>query len=348
MMENPYMLWRRFIHQLGWRKPVGDLSLQSDPNHIPTMGTIDMIAFGIGSCVGAGVFVTTGQIAAQNAGSSAWLSFMLAGLAAMLSGLCYSEFAARLPLNGGIYAYSYAAYGELTGFLIGWNMTLQYAISGGGIAISWANYLLAFVASFGAKIPVGASAYDLNSAFNLFPLPLAIIMIVMVILLFGAGDSSKFNIIVTCWNISLICFVIIYGGTFLDKDNLSPMFPFGFGGVLNGAGVAFFSYIGFDAVSTMSAEAKNPRKDVPIGLLGSLAVAMTLYCLLTFVITGMVPLNILGTASYLEAPVSLAFLHVNRPWATKLVAFGSVTTLTTTTLCSLMGQPQIFMPMAHD
>eukprot|EP00124_Ichthyophonus_hoferi_P005360 Ihof_evm2s757 gene=Ihof_evmTU2s757 len=339
---------RRGIHQLGWRKPVGDLSVTADSNKIPNMGTIDMVAFGIGSCVGAGVFVTTGQIASQNSGAAAWLSFLLAGGAALLSGLCYSEFAARLPLDGGIYAYSYATFGELMGYIIGWNMTLQYAISAGGVAISWANYVLAFVASFGAKIPVGASPYPLSAAFHIFPLPLAIIIILLIILLFGAGDSSRFNVIMTCWNITLICFVIIYGGTFFDKDNLKPFMPFGFGGVLAGAGVAFFSFIGFDAVSTMSAEAKNPRRDVPIGLIGSLFVACILYCLLSFVITAIVPLDILATKSYQDAPVAQAFLHVDRPWATKLVAFGSITTLTSTTLCSLMGQSQIFLPMAQD
>eukprot|EP00123_Amoebidium_parasiticum_P022401 comp8656_c0_seq1/m.3935 comp8656_c0_seq1/g.3935 ORF comp8656_c0_seq1/g.3935 comp8656_c0_seq1/m.3935 type:complete len:585 (-) comp8656_c0_seq1:276-2030(-) len=312
------------------------------------LNVFDLIAYGLGSCVGAGVFVTTGQIAAFHAGPSVCLSFLFAGFAALLSGLCYAEFAAKMPIAGSAYAYSYATLGELMAWIMGWNLCLEYGISAGTIAVSWASYVVAALSNFGVDVPVGVTPVELSGPFQVNALALLIIIIVTVFQLCGCNVSAKFNLVITIWNVSLICFVIIYGFTLVDADNWSPFMPFGFDEVLVGAGIAFFSYVGFDAVSSMSAEAKNPQRDIPLGLLGTLGIATTLYCLVGLVIAGMVPYTTLQNPIYTDSPISQAFSYAGSNWAASLIAVGSVTTLTCTTLCSMLGQPRIFLAMAQD
>eukprot|EP00123_Amoebidium_parasiticum_P001358 comp12430_c0_seq1/m.7340 comp12430_c0_seq1/g.7340 ORF comp12430_c0_seq1/g.7340 comp12430_c0_seq1/m.7340 type:complete len:593 (-) comp12430_c0_seq1:26-1804(-) len=336
----------RFFQQLVWRKPTK--GNKEEENLLKVMGAVDLIAYGVGSCVGAGVFVSTGVIAANLAGPSVCLSFIFAGIAAGLSALCYAEFAARLPIAGGAYAYAYASMGELCGWFIGWNATLQYAFSAGSVAVSWANYVIGFVKGFGYEVPVGVAPYEINDYMQIYPLSLVIIILTTAIVLAGANESAKFNVAVTVWNVSLIVFVIIYGFTFVEPDNWSPFMPYSFSGTISGAGTAFFSYVGLDAVSCMSAETKNPQRDIPIGLMGTLFIAMALYSVLSLVISGMVNYVTLQQPAFINAPISQAFIHVDRTWAAQLVGFCSITTLTCTTLCCIMGQPRIFMPMSFD
>eukprot|EP00124_Ichthyophonus_hoferi_P003616 Ihof_evm4s325 gene=Ihof_evmTU4s325 len=336
----------QLLQQLAWRKPTTATKEEAELDRV--MGPLDLVCYGVGSCVGAGVFVTTGTIAANMSGPSVCLSFIFAGIASGLSALCYAEFAARLPIAGGAYAYAYASMGEMVGWFIGWNATLQYSFSAGSVAVSWANYVVAFIESFGVTVPVGVSAYNVNDFMHVYPLSLVIIAITTAVVLFGANESAKFNVGMTIWNVTLIVFVIIYGCTFVDVDLWNPFMPFGFEGTIAGAGTAFFSYIGLDAVSCMSAETKNPQRDIPIGLLGTLIIAMSLYSVLSLVITGMVPYTVLQEPAYMNAPISQAFVHVNKTWAAQLIGFCSITTLTCTTLCCIMGQPRIFMPMSFD
>lgn len=310
---------------------------------------VDLIAYGIGSCVGAGVFVTTGEIAAFYSGGAVSISFLIAGIAAALSGLCYGEFAARLPIAGSAYTYAYASLGEFMAWIMGWNLCLEYGVAAGTIAVGWSSYFIAIFANFDIVLPLGLTPVKLgDTLFQINPLGLFIVIFVTIIQLFGCKLSIKFNLFITVWNISLITFVIIYGFTFVDADNWDPFMPFGFGEVLAGAGVAFFSYIGFDCVSSLAAEAVKPQIDIPIGLMGTLGVASTLYCLLGLVIAGMVPYLTLQDEAYVNSPISQAFEFVGSDWAAKLIAFGSVTTLTATTLCAMLGQPRVLLAMAQD
>lgn len=313
------------------------------------LNKFDLIAYGLGSCVGAGVFVTTGEIAAFHSGGAVCLSFLFAGIAAMLSGLCYGEFAARIPIAGSAYSYSYASLGEFMAWIMGWNLCLEYGISAGTIAVSWSSYVNAVFSNFGVTLPKGLTPVALgDSVFQVNVLGLLIVLIVTGIQLLGCNLSAKFNLAVTCWNVTLISFVIVLGFTMVDTDNWSPFMPFGFDEVLVGAGIAFFSYVGFDAVSSMAAEAKNPQTDIPIGLMGTLGVATTLYILISLAIAGMVPYLTLQQPEYTNSPISQAFEYAGSGWAAKLVAIGSVTTLTCTTLCAMLGQPRILLAMAQD
>lgn len=342
--------FNRAREQFAMCKP-HDLSMdEMDANGLKRcLSVFDLIAFGLGSCVGAGVFVSTGQIAAFHSGAAVCISYLFAGFSALLSGLCYAEFAAKLPIAGSAYAYSYASLGEMAAWLMGWNLTLEYGISAGTIAVSWASYFVAVFFNFGVDMPKALTPIKLgDTIFQINLLALLIVIAVTFLLLFGMNESAKFNLVMTIFNITMILFVIVYGFVMIDTDNWSPFMPFGFDEVLVGAGIAFFSYIGFDSVSCMSAEAKNPQRDIPLGLLGTLAIATTLYFLVGLVVAGMVPYYDLQLPEYVDSPISQAFKYAGSDWGASLVAITSCTTLTCTTLCSIMGQPRIFLAMSQD
>lgn len=306
-----------------------------------------LMGYGFASTVGAGIFVVAGQVANENAGPAIVFSFLIAAFSALLSAFCYSEYAVRVPLSGSAFTFSYVTLGEFIGWFIGWNLTLEYAISASAIARSWANYLQQLWDQLFPDNQMWDWLYEwapFGWRVQFSPLSCVIIIICTAILVVGVQESAWVNLIMTVFNLILILFVILYGATFIHPWNWSPFMPYGFAGVFHGAAVVFFSYVGFDAVTTLAGEVQNTKRDLPIGIVGTLTIVTGLYCAVSLVITGMLPYNSIDP----NAGLSNAFLQVGSNWASIVVGFGSVTTLSATTFASLLGQPRIFYQMAAD
>eukprot|EP01118_Nematostelium_gracile_P009396 TRINITY_DN3160_c0_g1_i1.p1 TRINITY_DN3160_c0_g1~~TRINITY_DN3160_c0_g1_i1.p1 ORF type:complete len:546 (-),score=126.59 TRINITY_DN3160_c0_g1_i1:29-1666(-) len=307
----------------------------------------ELIAYGVASTVGAGVFVTVGLVGKSIAGPAMVISFLLAGFSSLLSALCYSEFATRIPVAGSAYTFAYVSLGELMGWFVGWNLTLEYAISASAVARGWAGYFVDAIEKTGVIVPKWIHGYDIAGTggnISLSLLSLSIIVLCTLVLLFGVKESAKFNMVITVVNLAIILFVIIAGSIYVKPHNYHDFAPFGIQGIWKGVGTVFFSYIGFDSVSTLASEVKNPARDLPIGIVGTLLIASALYVAVSMVVTGMVYYPHLNA----DAPLSAAFFSVGLSWAGYLVAVGSVTTMTATTLVSLIGQPRIFYQMSQD
>ena len=312
------------------------------------LGKFDLIAYGIGTTVGAGVFVMSGLIAREDSGPSVALSYLFAGIAACLSGLCYAEFSARYPVAGSAYTYSYASMGEFVAWVIGWNITLEYGISAAAVASSFSGYFLKLLEEFGVDdVPDGIKPIDIPGTDGLLTFNIIAVLLIVVctiILMCGVQDFGRINLVMTFINISIIVFFIIAGAFFVDTNNWKDFFPYGFSGTFSGAARAFFAFVGFDAVSGMSAEAVNPQVDIPVGLLGSLSIATALYCSIGLVVTGMQNYSDLDV----NAPLTSAFQYHDQGWATIIVGLGSVSCMFVITLCSLLGQPRIYYAMSRD
>ncbi|GAM20933.1 hypothetical protein SAMD00019534_041080, partial [Acytostelium subglobosum LB1] len=310
---------------------------------------VDIISYGVGSTVGAGVFVSIGVAIKTAAGPGTLISFVFSALACLISAFCYSEFAAKIPLSGSAYTFAYVALGEFAGWFIGWNLTLEYAISASAVARGWAGYFSQFFTVFNVSTPEFVSGYSLDSVFDIAPLAPVIIIICTIILAFGVKDSARFNLAITTLNIITIMFFIIFGSFYINTANWSPFLPFGMNGVFSGCSKIFFSFVGFDSVTTLSGEVKNPKRDLPLGIVITLIIATTLYCLVSLVLSGMVNYTMVSEGSPLsDAFLSLAGIHPGLKWAALTIVIGTLTSLTASTLCSLLGQPRIYMQMAKD
>jgi len=236
------------------------------------------------------------------------------------------------------------ALGEILGWFIGWNLTLEYSISASAVARGWAGYVARLFGMFGVSLPDYLSGYPVNKFINLSPLAVVIIVLCTIILALGVKDSARFNLVMTAINVTTIFFIIIVGSLYVDTRNWHPFLPFGLKGAFAGAGTVFFSYIGFDSVTTLAGEVERPGRDLPVGIVGTLLIATVLYIAVALVITGMVPYHLINK----DAPLAVAFSDVGLKWAAIIIAFGSVTALTATTLCSLLAQPRIYYQMAKD
>jgi APA family basic amino acid/polyamine antiporter len=338
------------------------------------LGPVALTAFGIGAIIGAGIFVTTGAIARQTAGPALLLSYVVAGVACLLAALCYAEFAAAVPVSGSAYTYAYASLGELLAWLIGWDLVLEYAVGAALVANGWSGYLQSVLGSFGVHLPraiAGAVVrYDsqlghLVPTGSLLNLPaVAIVAALMVVLIAGIRESARFNAVMVAVKLSTVLFVVAVGAFHVDPQNWHPFAPYGMTGVvlfgktllghtdaggrpvgmLAGAALAFLAYLGFDAVSVQSEEARRPRRDVPIGILSSLALCTVLYMGVIAVLTGMVRYDRLD----MEAPLANAFAQVGLGWAKLLIALAGVAGITTVLLVLLMALPRILLAMARD
>eukprot|EP01135_Chromosphaera_perkinsii_P003234 Nk52_evm9s239 gene=Nk52_evmTU9s239 len=313
------------------------------------LGLFHIIAYGVGSAMGAGIFVTSGTIASTDAGPSVVLSFLFAGIAALLSGLCYAEFSARFPIAGSAYTYAYVSMGEFIGWVIGWNLTLEYGLSAATVAAGWSGYVRSLIDSiFGdGTFPSWLVSYSVpgtDDIISLNPLAGFLIVVCTLVLLTGIESFGRLTLYSSIFNVMFICFFIIAGSFFIDNSNYDEFMPYGFSGTISGAATSFFSYIGFDAISGLSAEVKNPQKVIPMGLFASLAIITTLYCGVGIVVTGMVYYPDISQ----DAALSDAFDQHGQSWASILVSIGSLTCTTVVTMCSLLGQPRIFYAMARD
>ena len=324
----------------------------------------DLISFGISSAVGSGIFVIAG-IAGKFAGAGLFLSFIIGGVSCIFSGLCYCEFATRIPISGSAYTYAYCSFGELIGFLIGWNLTLEYGISAATVAQGWSSYVKTFLVDVDVPnnyLPAILFGDNINDVFTINIMSGIIIMICTVLIIYGIRESAIITNLITVWNVFLILFFIIAGCFWVDSDNWfhpcdnnkydtyctsdesNSLFPQGISGVMHASGIVFFSYVGFDAVSSLAEETINPNVTMVNGILGTLFIATSLYVGVSIVLMGMVPFTALDKNS----PLSDAFKSHGETTIATLVAFGALTTTAATTLTSLIGQPRIFYRMAKD
>jgi basic amino acid/polyamine antiporter, APA family len=326
------------------------------------LGPWGLIALGIGSIIGAGLFVLTGIAAAENAGPAVTISFLVAALGCALAGMCYSELATMIPVAGSAYTYAYATMGEMIAWIVGWDLVLEYAVSAAAVAASWTQYALSLLRDIGVDFPARLALApfetlqlaDGGEVSGLVNLPAVMVVVVLSLLLMrGIRESAAVNGVIVIVKVAIVIVFVAIGARYIDWANYTPFIPvntgrfgeFGWSGVLRGAGMIFFAYIGFDAVSTAAQETKDPQRALPIGILGSLAICTVLYVAFAFVLTGMVKYSAMrGDA----APVVTAIARTPYHWLQTLVEIGILAGFTSVILVSLLGQSRVFLAMAKD
>jgi basic amino acid/polyamine antiporter, APA family len=316
-----------------------------------SLTALDLTLLGIGAVIGTGIFVLTGTAAANQAGPAIMMSYLAAGIACGFAALCYAEFASMVPIAGSAYTYAYASIGEIVAWLIGWDLILEYAVGSMTVAIGWSGYMQRLLAGFGITLPVWMSgAPSAASPGTIINLPAVIIvLLIMILLVIGIRESARFNAVIVSIKLAVILFFIAAGVTFVKPENWSPFTPYGWSGVTAAAAVVFFAYIGFDAVSTTAEEAKNPRRDLPIGIIASLVICTALYLAVAAVLSGIIPVVEYRTnQQFLNAPVAYALSVIGQDWAAGLVSIGAVAGITSVLLVMLMSQPRIFFAMSRD
>jgi basic amino acid/polyamine antiporter, APA family len=327
------------------------------------LGPWQLIGIGIGAIIGAGIFVITGQAAADHAGPAIVLSFVFACVGCAFAGLCYAELAAMIPASGGAYTYAYAAFGRLVGFMIGWDLCLEYGMAASTVAVGWGGYLKALLSHVGVEVPAQFASAPLAQAADgslvatdaIVNLPaVGVVVLLTSLLIMGIRSSAGFNNAMVLLKVAIVLLVIMFGLPLISGENLTPFIPentgtfgqYGYSGILAASGVIFFAYIGFDSVSVAAQEAKNPQRDLPIGILGSLAICTVLYILMSLTMVGLAHYSTLKV----DAPVSVAIAAAGEQleWLRVWVEIGAIAGLSTVILVSLYGQTRIFYAMSRD
>ncbi|WP_041801602.1 amino acid permease [Rhodopseudomonas palustris] len=333
-----------------------------------SLSAFNLVALGVGGIVGAGIFVLTGHAAAANAGPAVLLSFVLGAFACAFAGLCYAEMASTVPISGSAYTYAYATIGELPAWIIGWDLILEYAVGAVTVAIGWSGYFVSLLANLGIHLPpqltAAPLAYDAalrtwSTTGAIVNLPaMAIVAAISALLVVGIQESARFNTVIVAIKLTVIAIFLVCAAPMVSTANWvtagnpeGAFIPpnagtgiFGWSGVLRGAAVVFFAFIGFDAISTTAQEAKNPQRDLPIGILGSLAICTLLYVAVAFVLTGIVPYDQLNVPD----PIAVGIDAAGIGWISPIVKIGIVTGLTSVILILLLGQTRVLRAMAHD
>ncbi len=380
---------------------IKDLSTILAESHEPehrlkrALGAFDLVLLGIGAIIGAGIFTVIGTAAAGDlvrpgAGPSIIASFALTAVACGFAALCYSEFAAMVPISGSAYTYSYATFGELIAWIIGWDLMLEYSVANIAVAISWAGYCTEFLRGFGIHLPPWASI-DFRSAFqgfekaslllgsgtafeqlspalqkawfavhdapHFFGMPLVcnlpafvIVSLITFLLVIGIKESARFTSVMVAIKLLVLAFFVVVGFFYVKPENWVPFAPNGFAGIKTGAAIVFFAYIGFDAVSTVAEETRDPKRDLPIGIIGSLAVCTVIYIVVSAIFTGIIPFHVLREtlSSQKAEPLAFAMKYINLNWATGIVAAGALVAQTAVLLVMQLGQARVFFSMSRD
>ena len=328
------------------------------------LSATNLTMLGIGAVIGTGIFVLTGTAAANFAGPALVISFIISGIGCAFAGLCYAEFASMIPTAGSAYAYAYETLGRFIAWIIGWDLILEYLFGASTVAVGWSGYAVSLLRDIGINIPaqltaspgtlvtVSGSPEQITALFNL-PAFL-IILAVTTLLVVGISESARFNNVIVFVKVAVVLAFIAFGAAYVNMDNCEPFIPpntgtfgeYGWSGIMRASGVIFFAYIGFDAVSTVAQEAKNPQRDMPIGILASLFVCTVLYILVTLVLTGIVPYKELNVAEPIALGVDRAGSGLL--WLRPLIKIGAIAGLSSVMLVMLMGQPRIFYAMAKD
>jgi APA family basic amino acid/polyamine antiporter len=370
-------------------KPISQLLSESkyDQGLRRTLSATNLTTLGVGAVIGAGIFVLTGQAAAQYAGPAIVISFLISGFACLLAGLCYAEFASMIPISGSAYTYAYATMGEFIAWIIGWDLILEYLFAASTVAVGWSGYVVSFLKDFGIFIPAQFTAAfgtvlvdipqigwksltpeliknladseiaidSLSHLTAILNLPaMFIVAAITLLLLIGIRESAKFNNLMVIIKVFVILLFIGIGAFFITKANWIPFIPentgewghYGWSGILRGAAVIFFAYIGFDAVSTAAQEAKNPQRDMPIGILGSLGISTVLYILVAIVLTGIVSYTFLNVSDPIAVGVDA--MGAGLFWLRPIIKIAAIAGLSSVILVLLMGQPRIFYSMSKD
>jgi APA family basic amino acid/polyamine antiporter len=364
------------VNQLFAKKPLSTLleELHGEQRLRRILGPVQLTSLGVGAIIGTGIFVLVGVAAHDRTGPALMLSFVAAGLTCIFAALCYAEFASMVPVAGSAYTYAYATLGELMAWIIGWDLILEYAVASSTVAHGWSHYFQDFLSFFGIQLPLELrnAPFDFDPGTGMlvatgswFDLPAVVVAAaVTVILVKGIRESATFNAAIVALKLVVVLFVIVVGAFYVNPDNWVPFAPFGYTGVsffgttvagqtgpagepvgvLAGAAIVFFAYIGFDSVSTHAEEARNPSRDVPIGIIASLILCTVLYIAVAGVLTGMVPYDQI----HIDAPVSDAFRQAGLPWAQLLISIGAVAGITSVLLVMMLSQPRVFLAMARD
>jgi basic amino acid/polyamine antiporter, APA family len=345
-------------------KSIADYQEEAAGRHlVRALGIPALIAFGIGGIIGTGIFVLTGLAAAQHAGPAIVISFIIAGVGCMFAGLCYSEFAAMVPVCGSAYAYSYATLGEIVAWFVGWNLVLEYMMASSTVAVGWSRYFVAFLDVFHVHLPAvltsapfaaAETGNEVHSTGAILNLPAVLIVAAATALCYkGIRESAIVNTIIVVIKVSIVVAVIIFGAAYVTPANWVPYIPpntgtfgqFGWSGIWQASAIIFFAYIGFDGVSTVAQEAKDPARGMPIGMLGSLAICTLLYILMSGVMTGLVPYHDLNDA----APVVAALVpHPQLSWLKFWVIVGALAGLTSVIITLIIPQARIWLTMSRD
>ncbi|MGZ3181942.1 MAG: amino acid permease [Telluria sp.] len=311
------------------------------------LGPIDLIMMGIGAIVGTGIFVLTGT-GALTAGPALTLSFVVAALACGFAAMCYAEFASSVPVAGSIYTYSYAVLGELVAWMIGWDLLLEYGLATSAVSVGWSGYFQSLIGGFGLHIPEALTAAPgaVPGKHTLFNLPALLIMLALTgMLSIGVRESARMNNIMVAIKISVVLLFIVVGIPHINEANWHPYTPYGVTGIMSAAAIVFFAFIGFDAVTSAAEEVRNPERNLPIGIIGSLAICTVLYVLVSGIMTGIVPYP---QFKGIDHPVSLALQVANLPWFAGLVDLGAILGMTTVILVMAFGQTRILFAMSRD
>jgi APA family basic amino acid/polyamine antiporter len=370
-------------------KPLSQLIAEStsDQGLRKSLSAFNLTTLGIGAVIGAGIFVLTGQAAAQYAGPAIVISFIISGLACLFAGLCYAEFASMIPISGSAYTYAYATMGEFIAWIIGWDLILEYLFAASTVAVGWSGYVVSLLKDFGINIPAqltaaagtimvdvpqagwktltpeltksltqsGVVVDSLPHLTGIINIPaMFVIAVISFLLLIGIKESAKFNNLMVVIKVFVILLFIGIGFMFVNKANWHPFIPentgewghFGWSGIFRAAGVIFFAYIGFDAVSTAAQEAKNPKRDMPIGILGSLGISTLLYIFVAIVLTGIVSYTLLNVADPIAVGVNA--MGEGLFWLRPIIKIAAIAGLSSVILVMLLGQPRIFFSMAKD
>jgi basic amino acid/polyamine antiporter, APA family len=355
------------------KKPLESISREAGQGGLArVLGPWGLTAMGIGAVIGAGIFVITGEVAKTVAGPALMVSYVVAGITCLLAALCYAEFAAMSPVAGSAYAYAYTTLGEVFAWIIGWDLILEYAVGAATVATGWSNYFQRILADFGFALPKAIAAAPIayeNGSFgpsgSIINLPAVVIVAILSAILFkGIKESARVNAVMVAVKVGAVLFVILVGMFYVKMAHWSPFAPFGWTGIsvlghpvtgahtpdgkplgmIAGAALIFFAYIGFDAVSTQAEEARNPQRDLPIGILGSLLICTVLYIAVVAVLTGMVPYDTLDP----KAGVATAFKDVGLDWAELLISAAGIAGITSVLLVMLLGSARVLMAMARD
>jgi APA family basic amino acid/polyamine antiporter len=311
------------------------------------LGPMDLIMMGIGAIVGTGIFVLTGT-GALTAGPALTLSFVISAIACGFAALCYAEFASTVPVAGSIYTYSYAVLGELVAWMIGWDLLLEYGLATSAVAVGWSGYFQSLIGGFGLEVPkvLSAAPGALDGVHTYMNLPALLIMLVLTAMLsWGVRESARINNVMVVIKIAVVLLFIVVGVKHVAPANWHPFMPYGVPGVMGAAAVVFFAFIGFDAVTSAAEEVKNPSRDLPIGIIGSLAICTILYVIVSAIMTGIVPFQMFKG---IDHPVSLALQHAGENWFAGFIDLGAILGMTTVILVMAYGQTRIVYAMSRD
>jgi basic amino acid/polyamine antiporter, APA family len=347
---------------LATRKSIDHLQAEAGkPTLRRALGPLNLTALGIGSVIGTGIFVLTGTAASQNAGPALVISMLIAALACAFAGLCYAELASMIPVAGSAYTYAYASSGEFVAWIIGWDLILEYALSGATVAVGWSGYLVSFLRDLGIAFPPAltvapnatAVGPDGSVVAGVFNLPAAaIVLLVTALLVIGIRQSANTNTALVVLKTAVLILFVALGAAYVRRENLVPFIPpntgqfghFGVSGVFRGAAIMFFAYVGFDAVSTAAQEARNPQRDMPIGILASLFICTVIYIAVAIVLIGIVPYRRLNVAD----PIAIGIDATGLTWFSPVVKVSALFGLFSTILVQLLGQTRIFFSMSRD